>query len=67
MPQCIFCKKKSTIMIICKNCDCDFCINCRLPETHKCNEIHSMKSAKVQLLAEKLDKEKVNPIKIVKI
>ena len=67
MPRCNYCNRKTSVSMICKSCDFEFCINCRLPEVHECNNIHSMKSAKMTLLADKLNNEKTNPVKILKI
>lgn len=36
MPRCPCCKRKTHIEIAC-GCGTKFCIECRLPEKHKCN------------------------------
>ena len=67
MPRCPNCNKKCATPLMCKWCEHDYCFSCRSPETHKCINIAHVKSTKLALLKDTLDKQKTTAVKIEKI
>lgn len=67
MPRCHHCRRRCAVIMICKGCDMEFCTGCRLPETHACAAMESLKSAKLALLKETLERQKTESSKIVKL
>ena len=66
MARCHLCKKKTSVAFECKHCDSEYCSKCRLPETHACPGLQSLKSAKLELLADTLNRQKIESSKVVK-
>lgn len=56
--KCEGCKKRIAISdaMTCKWCEKDFCMYCRLPEEHSCENIENLKDLKKQILGEQLVK-----------
>lgn len=58
MLKCPKCNKNITIMnFLCKGCNTCFCIKCRLPEDHTCNQIDESKKKYTISLSNKLYNE----------
>lgn len=62
--KCECCKKKCPLSDVfkCKWCEKEFCLYCRLPEEHRCENIDQLKEVKKQLLGEQLVKVEKNKI-----
>ena len=68
--RCFFkiCNKKiHLISYECKYCNKKFCNNHILPEVHECEEIKNIKNIEVTKLEKKLNSERTNNQKIIKI
>ena len=65
--RCIKCRKKKSILIECKYCKNEYCSFCCLPEIHKCKNINICKKRKLDELETKLESEKIEKNKIIKI
>ena len=58
--RCPTCNKKVAVVqsIKCKYCDVTFCMSCRMPEVHSCNNIKQCKQDSQKKLETRLLKEK---------
>jgi len=60
VQRCAMCNKKSVMNIECSYCHLLFCVNDRLPETHKCVSIHL--SRKNNLVLSKVSTPKIDKL-----
>ncbi len=69
MSKCLCCKQKTNkiYLIKCSYCKNDYCINCRLMETHKCEHLIDCKNAERSNLEKNLVSNTVMATKVLKI
>lgn len=67
MPKCTYCKRKNHLMLSCKWCVHDFCTRCVSYEIHACPNIDDMRNFHLKTLEQRLIKEKVESLKVVKL
>lgn len=65
--RCKFCNKKKSILIECKYCKSKLCSKCITLEIHNCIKIEDCKKRKRDELKDRLDIEKSEQNKIIKI
>ena len=66
--KCTNCRKKIGLLTFdCKYCNGDFCSSCRDMNVHKCKGLDDCKKRKLSELENKLNSEKVESEKLIKI
>lgn len=67
MSRCTFCRKKTSIVLPCKACDCRFCTQCIQLEKHDCKKMDKAKENDRGALEEKLMSAKMSQRQNIKI
>jgi predicted nucleic acid binding AN1-type Zn finger protein len=65
--RCEYCKKKKGMLLDCRYCKNEYCSKCICLENHKCKNIEDCKKRKRNELENKLNLEKSEKNKIIKI
>ena len=61
--RCMFCEKKTSVLLECKYCEKEHCVKCRLQEKHKCARMRQCIEEHRRKLKENIERSGLKNIK----